>query len=654
MTAALDDQPQPPDHLDLAAAFDAAGRDDWRAAVAAVLRKSGALGEGDGPDQLDLAEAKLSTTTYDGIDVLPLYTADDAPGGSATADHDGAPGAVPFTRAATATGTSQTGWDVRQRHAHPDPKIAHDQVMTDLENGVTSLWLAVGEGAIPLGSLDDVLRDVYLDLAPVVLDAGAATEAAATEYLGVVASRGVLPESVGGNLGADPIGLHARTGDSDVAAGLSVLTALAARTRDEFTGIRAAVVDATPYHEAGGSDADELGAALATGVAYVRALVAAGFTAEQAFGQLEFRYAASADQFLTIAKFRAARRVWARVGEVLGVPEAARGQRQHGVTSSAMMSRRDPWVNMLRTTLACFGAGVGGAQAVTVQPFDAAIGLSDDLARRIARNTSSLLVLESHVARVIDPAGGSYYVEKLTDDLAAAAWAWFQELERAGGIVAALDSGLVLRRLDAVWDRRAKNLATRRDQLTGVSEFPNVAEAPVERTPYPEAARREGGLPVRRYADEYEALRDAADAATEANGSRPSVFVAALGPASAYTARVTFAAALFQAGGFATPNSADLGAAGTDPVAIAEAFTKSGAVAAVLATSDKVYAEHAAPVAEALKQAGARHVWLAGKAGDRAESDAAAGIDGYVFTGVDALAVLREAQAVAGIEGGAQ
>jgi methylmalonyl-CoA mutase len=330
------------------------------------------------------------------------------------------------------------------------------------------------------------------------------------------------------------------------------------------------------------------------------------------------------------------------------VTDAARlaraGQRQHAVTSSAMLSRRDPWVNLLRGTLACFGAGVGGADAVTVQPFDAAIGRPDALARRIARNTSSLLVMESGLARVIDPAGGSWYVESLTQQLAEAAWDWFTEIERAGGIGAALDSGLVARRLAATWDRRAKRLAVREDALTGVSEFPNLGEAPVVRAPLPAApggdAAPSGGLPRHRYPEEYEALRDAADAATEAaGGTRPAVLLATLGPVAVHTARAGFAANLFEAGGLATPRSGT----STDPAEVAAAFSASGAAIACIASSDAVYAEAAAPVAAALKAAGARKVWLAGRPGDHP------GVDAYVRAGCDALAVLREAHELAGV-----
>lgn len=227
--------------------------------------------------------------------------------------------------------------------------------------------------------------------------------------------------------------------------------------------------------KAGGSAAEELGASLATGVAYLRALTEAGLGVDEACAQLEFRYAATADQFLTIAKLRAARRLWARVAEVCG---AAGAQRQHAVTSSVMMTRRDPWVNMLRTTLACLGAGVGGADSVTVLPFDHALGLPDAFARRIARNTSTILLEESHLARVIDPAGGSWYVERLTAELADAAWAFFQEIERSGGQAAALRSGMIGERLASTWAARSRDLARRKEPVTGVSEFPQPHGAP--------------------------------------------------------------------------------------------------------------------------------------------------------------------------------
>ncbi|MGW2119461.1 methylmalonyl-CoA mutase family protein, partial [Streptomyces zhihengii] len=398
--------------------------------------------------------------------------------------------------------------------------------------------------------------------------------------------------------------------------------------------LRAVVVDALPYHEAGGSAAQELGCSLATGVAWLRELTAAGLDAEAAAGQLEFRYAASADQFLTIAKLRAARRLWSRVAEVSGVTGGAAAQVQHAVTSSVMMTRRDPWVNMLRTTVASMAAGVGGADSVTVLPFDHALGLPDAFARRIARNTSTILMEESHLGRVVDPAGGSWYVERLTEELAQAAWAWFQEIEGAGGQAAALRGGLVADRIGATWQARSRKLATRREPVTGVSEFPLLAEAPVVRDAAP--ARPGGGLPVVRRDEAFEALRSRSDAHLAATGSRPKVFVAALGPAAAHTARAGFAANLFQAGGIEPVH---------DPVTVdassaAAAFAASGARVACVCSSDALYAEQAAPVAEALKAAGAERVFLAGRPGDLRETYEKAGVDEFVVAGGDAVAVL--------------
>ncbi|MEU1166129.1 methylmalonyl-CoA mutase subunit beta, partial [Streptomyces sp. NPDC005921] len=450
----------PDDGLSLAAEFPDATHEQWQRLVEGVLRKSGKEVSG------EAAEDALSTTLEDGLRTRPLYTARD------TAPEPGLPGFAPFVRGGRPGGGTDGGWDIRQRHAAaPD-----GAVLADLENGVTSLWLVLGEGGIPVDGLGRALEGVYLDLAPVVLDAGRDVEAAAAELFRVYEAKGVAPEAVRGNLGADPLGHEARTG---TALPFAPVAELAKRCAGEFPGLRALTVDALPYHEAGGSAAQELGASLATGVAYLRELTEAGLSVEQALAQLEFRYAATADQFLTIAKLRAARRLWARVAEVSGAADAG-AQTQHAVTSPVMMSRRDPWVNMLRTTIATLAAGVGGADSVTVLPFDHALGLPDAFARRIARNTSTILVEESHLARVVDPAGGSWYVERLTDELAHAGWEFFRTIERDGGQAAVLRSGRLRTDLATTWAERSKKLAKRREPITGVSEFPFLAEKPVE------------------------------------------------------------------------------------------------------------------------------------------------------------------------------
>jgi methylmalonyl-CoA mutase len=630
-----------PEDLRLAADFPPATMAQWRRLALGVLRKAGIAGEdttgadtasndtasndtasNDTASDDTAAEAVdelLASTSYDGIRIQPLYTA------GVGQPPIGVPGSAPFTRGSA---VAATGWDVRQQHADPDPAASNRAVLADLQNGVTSIWLELGADRLAVAALPQVLDGVFLDLAGVVLDAGAETEAAAEAFFDLTAERGARP--AGGNLGADPLGWQARTG---APADLRAAVALAARCAAEFPGLRAVTVDATAYHDAGASDAEELAYALATGVAYLRTLTDGGLDLDAALGQLEFRYAATADQFATIAKLRAARRLWARVAEVCGASSALMGaQRQHAVTSSAMITVRDPWVNMLRATLACFAAGVGGAGAVTVRPFDACLGLPDGFARRIARNTQSLLLEEANVARVVDPAGGSWYVERFTEDLATAAWARFTEIERAGGMAAALDSGLVADRLAATWSRREDNLRHRRDPITGVSEFPNLGERLPVRAAGPTPVS--GGLPRHRYAEEFEAARCRADAHTAKTGTRPTVFLATLGPVASYTARAAFAANLFAAGGIATVRSG--GDSPVDAAEVAAAFAASGATVACICSSDRVYREAAGPVTSALAAAGAARVWLAGPPGEHAEPPGARPNNASAGSGVSA------------------
>lgn len=615
--------PDEPDELVLAAGFPAARHDEWVALVDRVLRGSGRIAE-DAPPGAGV-EA-LTRTTPDGIRVPPLLTAEDVAG-----VETGLPGAAPFVRGSRAQGPAPDGWDVRQRHAEPDPAAAREAITADLRNGVDSIWLVVGEGGTAVADLPAVLAHVALDRVPIVLDA-AGSGAGAPQLLALAADGRVARSALLGTLGLDPLGQRARTGD---APDLDSVVHLASRVAQEFPLVRAIVVDALPVHGAGASDGQELGWSLAAGVAYLRALTGAGLDLETAARLLEFRYAATAEQFPTIAKLRAARRLWARVTQVCGQAGSgsAQPQHQHAVTSPVMQTRRDPYVNLLRGTVAGLAAGLGGADAVTVAPFDAAIGASTPFSRRIARNTQALLVQEAHLARVIDPAGGSYLVEHLTERLARAAWAFFQEIEAAGGALAALDSGLLAERVAAVRARRRHDVATRRAPLTGVSEFADLHEKPVEREPLPAPAR--GGLPVFRLAEPFEALRERSDRRLAETGARPRAFLATLGPLAAHATRAGFARNLLAAGGV---ESVDAGPTDTADQVV-EAFAAAGTPVAVLCSTDALYAERGEATVAALRAAGARHVLLAGRAD-------VGGVDGQLATGCDTLAVLDDVYSV--------
>ena len=447
---------------------------EWERATAAVLRKSRRLAE-DAPDT-DVWEA-LTTTTLDGLDITPLGTRHLV----ADVPETGLPGEAPYTRGSGTADPELEGWDVRGWFT--DPATTAEHLTTELENGGNSLWLTVGERGIAADRLAELLEPVFLDLAPVVLDAPEDPVAAAEAFLAVCRDKGVQPHPLT-NLGA---------------GGTDLDTVVRVATLAKEAGVRGVVVDASALHDQGASEVQELAWSMMVAVTYVRALEAAGFTTDEAAAQLEFRYAATDEQFPTIAKLRAARTLWNRVGELSGIGEAARAQRQHAVTSRPMMARYDSYTNMLRTTVAGFAAGVGGADVVTVLPFDEPLGLPTPFSRRIARNTSSLLIHESHVAKVADPAGGAYAVEKFTDDLAMAAWELFAELDGLDELEGVADLDAAAERLaplvEAVRDDRALQIARRQRPITGISEFPNAAETLPERTPVPGRAR---GLPLRR------------------------------------------------------------------------------------------------------------------------------------------------------------
>ncbi len=607
-TAADTPAPPPPEELVLAGEFPAATRDQWAALVDGVLRKSGRIGA---DAELGAGVDKLVRRTPEGIPVAPLYTQADV----ADLPPVGVPGRPPYVRGGTTDGPAPDGWDVRQRHEGPDVREA---ILADLENGVTSVWLATGDGA----ELASVLEGVLLDLAPVALDTGGADTGAAAAYLDLAGGL-ADPAALLGTLGLDPIGLRARTG---VGPDVASIVPLAQRVAAEHPLVRAVVVDGLPVHAAGGADAQELGFTMAAGVAYLRALTDAGLDVATAARLLEFRYAATDEQFPTIAKLRAARRLWSRVLEASGAADAE-GQRQHAVSAPTMFTRRDPYVNLLRGTIAGFAAGVGGADAVTVAPFDDAVGAATPFSRRVARNTQALLIQEAHLARVVDPAGGGWLVESLTDALARAGWAFFQEIEAAGGAVVALDSGLLAARVKAVRVAREKAVATRRTPITGVSEFPDLAEKPVERAPRPAAPN--GGLPVYRPAAPFEAYRDRSDAVVAATGARPTAFLATLGPLAGYSTRASFARNLLAAGGIDAVEAGPTESA----EAVAAAWEQSRVPVAVLCSSDALYAERGEATAAALRVAGARRILVAGRVD-------VPGIDGQLYAGCDALAVI--------------
>jgi methylmalonyl-CoA mutase len=613
--------PDPPaDDLPLAAEFPAATREQWRRLVADVLKGAP-------------FDKRLVAKTYDGLTIEPLY------GRRAQAR--------PIASRAPAA-----PWSVMQRVDHPDPAAANAQALHDLENGATGLSVifAGATGAYRYGlaasevAIARALEGIHLDAIALDLDLGPHMQEAGRALAGLVERRGVAPAATDIRFGFDPIGAAAVGGASPLPWSDLVpifVTAISHLAAQGFRGPFAAV-DGRAIHNAGGSEAQELAYALAVAVAYLRALEAGGIALDAARGMIYFRLAADVDQFLTMAKFRALRMLWARVEEACKLAPAP--PLVTAETAWRMMTKRDPYVNMLRATIAVVAAGLGGADAITVLPFTMALGLPEPFARRIARNTQLVLLEESNLARVTDPAAGAGGVEDMTEQLCRATWTQFQEIERAGGAWAALEQGMIQKKVAAVRAERQAAVARRKDAFTGTSDFPDLAETPVSVldvapvTPPPSTSAFEP-LPCVRLAEPFEALRDASDRTLARTGARPKIFLANLGGAADFTARATFAKNFFAAGG--------IEAIGNDGLAtrdaMIEAFKASGAKLACLCSSDEVYAREAPAATQALRRAGAL-VWLAGRPGALESELTQAGVSAFVFAGCDALAALGAAQ----------
>lgn len=608
--------------LPLARDFPPADETEWKTLVEKALKGA----------PFDSLESK----SYDGIAIQPLY---------GRARHaDVVPGRSPGTP-----------WEVIQRVEIADGKTANTQILDDLDNGASGISLvfqgSIGDYGYALPPSEDMLKtaldNVHFEWGvPVELQLGPLCKDAALMLANLVQQRGLKPADVNIRFGFDPIGVLALNGWNNVIWPdmANVFASLAGEMVAQGFKGPFAVGDGRAVHAAGGTEAQELAFALSTALAYVRAAHDGGMPLDAARRLIFFRLAADQNQFLTTAKFRALRKLWSRIEEACGLdPEPAYVTAE---TAWRMMTKRDPHGNIVRGTIAALAAAVGGANAVTVLPFSAAVGLPDAFARRVARNTQTILLEESNLYRVADPAAGSGAIETLTDQLCRMSWWFFQKIEAWGGPAEALRGGRIQRVVARVRTDREAKVARRLESLVGTTDFPDLAEAEIavmkaQRSEACEGERTAEPLTPMRIAEPFEDLRARSDSYSTAHGTRPKIFLACLGRPADFNARASFAKSLFEAGGIeaVTPQAAQ------SREEMLKAFKGSGASLACLCSSDKVYAGEAADAAKALKDAGAKHVYLAGKPGDLEAELKSAGVESFVAAGANALETLRGAYA---------
>ncbi len=648
------------DDLRIALQFPRPFFEDWEAAAKKSLRGR--------------SLSSLEVTTPEGLVIKPLYTAEDVP---LDTPESGAARRLPAEVACPV--------DLR------DPKGTIGRIVEALDHGADSLWLWVDRRSTNWGKLTAGAFALFQEAAngaPIYLDARGAAPALAALLIASTRRLDNGFEDLAGGFDIDPLGVLAADGKlSTSLPGAFDLMAETVRWNEEFAPrMRTIAVSALPHARAGANAVQELSIVIATGVAYLRAMDQRGLSPDIVCRRLRFVTAVGRDLFVETAKLRALRALWRRVTEACTVPARAATVPIHAVASPRCLTVRDPWVNLLRGTTAAYTAVIGGADVVTVLPFDSLAGRSGELGRRLAVNTSTILREESQVDRVSDPTAGSYLVEKLTSDLCGAAWEEFQRIEGIGGMVNHLRSGALARELVDSLATKRRSVATLRDPVTGVSSYPNLEEEPLHklrasrdprRSPddVPTAVHRavgasfgsfEAGLeaahggisaadladllrgsdetddisPVatEREARPFEALRDASDDHLQAKGVRPRVFVAAVGSPSETRTIATFVTNLLAAGGMIAVLSEGL----DSPEALGVAFAASGSRAAIICASPEQGPDIIPLLAREIKALRGRRVFVVGKPGRLEREWRDAGVDGFVQRNIDAVALLTD------------
>jgi methylmalonyl-CoA mutase len=690
--------------------FDPPSAEQWREETVASLK--------------GIPFEKLHTRTYEGLTLQPIYRRSDA---ADIAHQHTLPGRPPYVRGANASGYLAASWLVAQAIGVGSPSAFNRALRHDLDRGQTAVHLAVdtatragldpdqasvdhvGADGVSIATADDLvtaLEGVDLAKMPVFIQPGTSALALGALLAAAIQSQGVAWAQLSGCLGSDPLGELARTGQlpCSLSQAYDEMAELTAWAQIRVPKLDTIVVDCSATHDGGGNAVQELGFALATGVDYLRAMLERGLDIDSAASRMRFVFALGGNFFMEVAKLRAARLLWSQIVAAFGGGDEAQKMTIHAQTARWNKTAIDPYVNMLRVTTEAFAGAVGGVGSMDVTPFDDVVRPADEFARRIARNTQLVLQSETNVARVIDPAGGSWYVEQLTDQLARGAWSLFQRIEGEGGKHAALEAGMPQALIAETAAKRIANLETRRDVLVGTNMYPNLNETPLSTANTDDAARdfaaqrmariaeqrghdpaislatlaaaepgarmaaaiaaaeagatlgqlsqalRRGetaSLPSitpiarARIAEPFEALRAAADSFAERTGAAPSVFLANMGPLVQHKARADFTAGFLAVGGFECDSPPGF----DTPEDAADAALAAGAEAVVICSTDAAYPEIVPALVARIKASKPEAmVLLAGYPREQVEAFKEAGVDGFIHVRANCYEINRQLQ----------
>lgn len=589
-------------------------------------------------------EKKLVWRTNEGFSVKPFYRKEDLEGLKTT---DALPGEFPYLR-----GTRKNNvWMVRQDIAVDDAKEANRKALDILMKGVDSIGFSVKAKDLSGEYIETLLDGIMAESVELNFSTcqGHTVELARL-LVAYFQKKGCNLEALRGSVNYDPMNKMLKKG-KDLSAFAATAKELVETLRP-LPGYKCICVNALTLNNAGAYIYQELGYALAWGNEYLAQLADAGIPVDEAARRIKFNFGVGSNYFMEIAKFRAARMLWADI--VKQYQPACDGSCKmavHVETSSYNLTLFDSYVNLLRTQTEAMSAALAGVDSITVAPFDKVYEAPNEFSERLARNQQLLLKEESHFDKVVDPAAGSYYIENLTVSIAREAWKVFLAVEDEGGFLSAVQAGKVQAVVNESGKKRHEAVSKRKEVLLGTNQYPNFNERAEGKQPLAHACCCGGGhkehacekpiatLNFDRAASEFEALR----LQTEASGKRPKVFMLTVGNLAMRQARAQFSCNFFACAGYEVIDN--LGFPSVEEGV--DAALKAGADIVVLCSSDDEYAEYAVPAFRALA---GRALFVVAGAPQCMDELKAAGIEHFIHVRVNVLETLKEFNVKLGIK----